>query len=40
VHLGAGRRPPEVSPEEQTAYDTYVDETFTPEWFKTATRID
>jgi hypothetical protein len=31
---------PEVSPEEQVAYDTYVEKTYTPEWFKTATRID
>jgi hypothetical protein len=31
---------PEVSPEEQAAYDTYVEKTYTPEWFKTATRID
>jgi hypothetical protein len=30
----------EVSPEEQAAYDRYVEETFTTEWFKTATRID
>jgi hypothetical protein len=31
---------PEVSPEEQAAYERYVEETFTPEWFETATRID
>jgi hypothetical protein len=31
---------PEVSPEERAAYDTYVEKTYTPEWFKTATRID
>lgn len=31
---------PEVSPEEQAAYDLYVEETFTPEWFEKATRID
>jgi hypothetical protein len=31
---------PEVSPAEQAACDTYVEETYTPEWFKTATRID
>ena len=27
-------------PEEQAAYERYVEETFTPEWFATATRID
>jgi hypothetical protein len=31
---------PEVSPEEKFAYDAYVEKTYTPEWFKTATRID
>ena len=31
---------PEVPPEEQAAYDKYVEETYTAEWFKTATRIE
>jgi hypothetical protein len=31
---------PEVSPEEQAAYDAYVEKTYTPEWFEKATRID
>jgi hypothetical protein len=31
---------PEVSPKEQAACETYVEETYTPEWFKTATRIE
>jgi hypothetical protein len=30
----------EVSPEERAAYDKYVEETYTPEWFETATRIE
>jgi hypothetical protein len=37
---GADAELPEVSPEEQAAYDAYVEETFTAEWFETATRID
>ena len=31
---------PEVSPKEQAACETYVEETYTPDWFKTATRIE
>jgi hypothetical protein len=31
---------PEVSHEEQAAYDKHVEETYTPEWFKTATGIE
>jgi hypothetical protein len=30
----------EVSPEERAAYDKHVEETYTPDWFKTATRIE
>jgi hypothetical protein len=30
----------EVSPEERAAYDKYVEKTYTPEWFKGATRIE
>jgi hypothetical protein len=37
---GANADLPEVSPEEQAAYDKHVEETYTPAWFKTATRID
>jgi hypothetical protein len=37
---GADADLPEVSPEEQAAYDKHVEDTYTPEWFKTATRID
>jgi hypothetical protein len=33
-------RPDADLPEEQAAYDKHVEETYTPEWFKTATRID
>lgn len=31
---------PEVSNEERAAYEQHVRETYTPEWFKHATRID
>jgi hypothetical protein len=37
---GADADLPEVSSEEQVAYDKYVEETFTPEWFEKATRIN
>jgi hypothetical protein len=38
--FGADADLPEVSPEEQATYEKYVEETFTAEWFKTATRIE
>jgi hypothetical protein len=37
---GADAELGEVSPEEQAAYDKHVEETYTADWFKTATRID
>jgi hypothetical protein len=37
---GADADLPEVCAEERAAYDMHVEETYTPEWFETATRID